>query len=150
MIGLIQRVGEASVDVDGERIGEIGAGILALVGIEASDDESSAEALLKRMLAYRVFGDADGRMNLSLSQTGGGLLLVPQFTLVADTGKGLRPGFSNGAPPARAAELFDGMVRMASRMHPVIATGRFGADMKVRLLNDGPVTFWLHAGPGRQ
>jgi len=143
MIALIQRVTEASVTVAGERIGEIGPGLLALVGIRPNDDEQTAQRLLERLLAYRIFGDTEGRMNLSLADTGGGLLLVPQFTLAADTRKGNRPGFSTAAPPAQAERLFDHLCAIARDAHPVVATGRFGADMKVALVNDGPVTFWL-------
>jgi D-tyrosyl-tRNA(Tyr) deacylase len=143
MIALIQRVTEASVTVAGERIGEIGPGLLALIGVRPADDEQTAQRLLERLLAYRVFGDAEGRMNLSLTDTGGGLLLVPQFTLAADTRKGNRPGFSTAAPPEQATHLFDHLCALARRAHPKVATGRFGADMKVALVNDGPVTFWL-------
>jgi len=143
MIALIQRVTEASVSVAGERIGAIGPGLLALVGVRPDDDEQTAQRLLERLLAYRVFADTDGRMNLSLSDTGGGLLLVPQFTLAADTRKGNRPGFSTAAEPAQAQRLFDHLCAIARHAHPVVATGRFGADMKVALINDGPVTFWL-------
>ncbi|MFM7397105.1 MAG: D-aminoacyl-tRNA deacylase [Gammaproteobacteria bacterium] len=143
MIALIQRVTEASVTVAGERIGAIGPGLLALVGVRPADDEQTAQRLLERLLAYRVFGDAEGRMNLSLAETGGALLLVPQFTLAADTRKGNRPGFSTAAPPEQAERLFDHLCALARRAHPVIATGKFGADMKVSLTNDGPVTFWL-------
>jgi D-tyrosyl-tRNA(Tyr) deacylase len=143
MIALIQRVTEASVTVAGERIGEIGPGLLALVGVRPNDDEQTAQRLLERLLAYRIFGDTEGRMNLSLADTGGGLLLVPQFTLAADTRKGNRPGFSTAAPPAQAERLFDHLCAIARDAHPVVATGRFGADMKVALVNDGPVTFWL-------
>jgi D-tyrosyl-tRNA(Tyr) deacylase len=143
MIALIQRVTEASVTVDGERLGEIGPGLLALVGVRPNDDDETAQRLLERLLAYRVFGDEQGRMNLSLTDTGGGLLLVPQFTLAADTRKGNRPGFSTAAPPAQAERLFDHLCALARQAHPKVATGRFGADMKVALINDGPVTFWL-------
>jgi len=143
MIALIQRVTEASVTVDGERIGAIGPGLLALIGVRPADDEQTAQRLLERLLAYRVFGDSEGRMNRSLAETGGGLLLVPQFTLAADTQKGNRPGFSTAAPPAQAERLFDYLCALAQRSHPVVATGRFGAEMKVALVNDGPVTFWL-------
>jgi D-tyrosyl-tRNA(Tyr) deacylase len=143
MIALIQRVTEASVTVDGERLGEIGPGLLALVGVRPNDDDETAQRLLERLLAYRVFGDEQGRMNLSLTDTGGGLLLVPQFTLAADTRKGNRPGFSTAAPPDQAERLFDHLCALARQAHPKVATGRFGADMKVALINDGPVTFWL-------
>ncbi len=143
MIALIQRVTRAQVDVDGRPIGSIGTGILALVGVRPDDDEASAARLLERVLGYRVFPDDAGRMNLSLRDIGGGLLLVPQFTLAADTRKGTRAGFSTAAPPAEARRLFDHLVAEARRAHPHVATGEFGADMQVSLVNDGPVTFWL-------
>ena len=143
MIALIQRVSNASVAVAGERIGAIGPGLLALVAVRPADDEPAADRLLARLLGYRVFGDAEGRMNLSLADTGGGLLLVPQFTLAADTRKGTRPGFSTAAPPEQARRLFDVLCQRARTAHPDVATGRFGADMQVTLVNDGPVTFWL-------
>jgi D-tyrosyl-tRNA(Tyr) deacylase len=143
MIALIQRVSSASVAVAGERIGAIGPGLLALVAVRPADDEPAADRLLARLLGYRVFGDAEGRMNLSLADTGGGLLLVPQFTLAADTRKGTRPGFSTAAPPEQARRLFDVLCQRARTAHPDVATGRFGADMQVTLVNDGPVTFWL-------
>ena len=143
MIALIQRVTEASVSVAGERVGAIGPGFLALVGVRPDDDEQTAKRLLERLLAYRVFADAEGRMNRSLSDTGGGLLLVPQFTLAADTRKGNRPGFSTAAEPAQAARLFEHLCVLARAGHPQVATGRFGAHMQVALVNDGPVTFWL-------
>ncbi|NBU25603.1 MAG: D-tyrosyl-tRNA(Tyr) deacylase [Gammaproteobacteria bacterium] len=147
MIALLQRVSSASVDVAGERIGAIGPGLLVLVGVQPQDDDRTALRLLERLLAYRVFGDAEGRMNLSLSDTGGGLLLVPQFTLAADTRKGNRPGFSTAAAPADAERLFDFLCQQARAVHPVVATGRFGADMRVSLVNEGPVTFWLEVPP---
>jgi len=143
MIALIQRVSEASVSVAGERVGAIGPGLLALIGVRPQDDEKTAQRLLDRLLGYRVFADADGRMNRSLIDTGGGLLLVPQFTLAADTRQGTRPGFSTAAPPAQAERLFDHLCRLARQVHPLVATGRFGAPMQVALVNDGPVTFWL-------
>jgi D-tyrosyl-tRNA(Tyr) deacylase len=143
MIALIQRVTEASVSVAGEPVGTIGPGLLALIGVRPQDDEGTAQRLLDRLLAYRVFSDAEGRMNRSLADTGGGLLLVPQFTLAADTRKGNRPGFSTAAPPAEAERLFNHMYALARQAHPVVASGRFGAHMKVALVNDGPVTFWL-------
>jgi D-tyrosyl-tRNA(Tyr) deacylase len=143
MIGLIQRVKHASVAVDGEVIGQIDQGLLALVGVQKHDDKASADKLLKRMLSYRVFADAEDKMNLSLSDIGGGLLLVSQFTLAADTQKGARPSFSSAASPDLGRELFDYVVNQARSQHPVVETGRFGADMQVSLLNDGPVTFWL-------
>ena len=145
MIGLIQRVREAAVDVGGERVGAIGSGLLVLVGVRRDDDERNAARLVERILGYRMFADDRGRMNLNLTQTGGGLLLVPQFTLAADTRSGRRPGFDPAAPPARAEALFDHLVRTARDSHPAVATGRFGAHMQVRLTNDGPVTLWLEA-----
>ena len=143
MIGLIQRVKHASVAVDGEVIGQIDQGLLALVGVQKHDNKASADKLLKRMLSYRVFADAEDKMNLSLSDIGGGLLLVSQFTLAADTQKGARPSFSSAASPDLGRELFEHVVNQARTQHPVVETGRFGADMQVSLLNDGPVTFWL-------
>ena len=143
MIGLIQRVKHASVAVDGEVIGQIDQGLLALVGVQKHDNQASADKLLKRMLSYRVFADAEDKMNLSLSDIGGGLLLVSQFTLAADTQKGARPSFSSVASPDLGHELFEYVVNQARTQHPVVETGRFGADMQVSLLNDGPVTFWL-------
>ena len=143
MKGLLQRVRQARVEVDGEIVGAIDQGLLVLVGIEPQDDEASADKLLKRLLEYRVFTDADGRMNDSLTDVQGGLLLVSQFTLAADTRKGRRPGFSTAAPPDRAEALFNYLVAQAQTRHPQVATGRFGADMQVHLVNDGPVTFLL-------
>ena len=143
MIGLIQRVKHANVAVDGEVIGQIDQGLLALVGVQKHDDQASADKLLKRMLSYRVFADAEDKMNLSLSDIGGGLLLVSQFTLAADTQKGARPSFSSAASPDLGRELFEYVVNQARTQHPIVETGRFGADMQVSLLNDGPVTFWL-------
>jgi len=145
--GLIQRVSHASVRVDGEVTGAIDGGILLLLGIEQGDSQASAEKLLQRVLNYRIFPDADDRMNLSLSDTGGGLLIVSQFTLVADTRKGLRPGFSRGATPAEGERLYNLFVEQARARHNPVQTGRFGADMKVELLNDGPVTFLLEVPP---
>ena len=143
MIALIQRVSEARVVLDGAVIGEIGAGILALVAVERGDDGPQAVRLAAKVAAYRIFADAEGRMNLSLAQTGGGLLAVPQFTLAADTRKGLRPGFSAAADPADGERLFDCFVDAAKCSLTHVATGCFGADMQVQLVNDGPVTFWL-------
>ena len=143
MIALIQRVTRAQVDVAGECIGRIDAGLLALIGVRPEDDAQCAARLLDKLLAYRVFPDDAGRMNRSLAETGGGLLLVPQFTLAADTRSGTRPGFSTAAAPERAAPLFDALVASALARHPTVAAGRFGADMQVSLINDGPVTFWL-------
>jgi D-tyrosyl-tRNA(Tyr) deacylase len=150
MIALIQRVSSASVTVAGQQIGAIEGGLLALIGVQPSDTESTAERLLQRLIAYRVFPDAAGRMNCSLAESGGGLLLVPQFTLAADTRKGNRPGFSTAAPPERAAALFDHLCALARRHHPAVQTGRFGADMSVALVNEGPVTFWLQVGEGAE
>ena len=145
MIALIQRVSSARVDVDGATIGAIGTGLLALVGVRPDDDDARGARLLERLLTYRVFPDEADRMNRSLLDTGGGLLLVPQFTLAADTRRGTRPGFSTAAPPAQAATLFDALVAAARTRHPAVATGRFGADMRVSLVNEGPVTFWLES-----
>lgn len=144
VIGLIQRVNSASVVVDGETVGAIGRGLLTLVAVEPADTEATARRLVERVLAYRVFDDGEGRMNLSLAQTGGELLLVSQFTLAADTSRGLRPSFTSAAPPELGRRLFERVVADASELLPgKVATGRFGADMKVALVNDGPVTFWL-------
>ena len=143
MIALIQRVSSASVSVAGEITGAIDRGILALVGVQPDDDETKAARLLERVLGYRIFPDAEGRMNLSLRDIGGGLLLVPQFTLAADTKKGTRASFTSAAPPELGRQLFDVFVEKAHAAHAVVATGRFGADMQVALVNDGPVTFWL-------
>ncbi|HRY15450.1 MAG: D-tyrosyl-tRNA(Tyr) deacylase [Candidatus Competibacteraceae bacterium] len=147
MIGLLQRVSEARVEVDGRIVGEIGAGLLTLVGVERGDSESQADRLLERLLGYRVFADSEGKMNLSLRDTGGGLLLVPQFTLAADTRKGMRPSFTSAAPPVEGERLFDYLVAQAVQQHIPVATGRFGAHMRVGLVNEGPVTFWLRATP---
>ncbi|MBI3372463.1 MAG: D-tyrosyl-tRNA(Tyr) deacylase [Betaproteobacteria bacterium] len=143
MIALIQRVTHASVVVDGAVVGEIGTGILALVGVERGDGDAQAARLAERVASYRIFADASGKMNLSLGQTGGGLLAVPQFTLAADTHKGLRPSFSAAAEPAEGERLFGRFVDCAKPLVQRIATGRFGAGMQVSLVNDGPVTFWL-------
>ena len=145
MIGLIQRVTYARVTVDAEVTGEIDRGLLALVGVQHGDTEARADRLLQRLLGYRVFADEAGKMNLGLRDMGGGLLLVPQFTLAADTRRGARPGFSSAAPPETGRRLFDYLVQQARRQYPQIATGRFGADMQVELCNDGPVTFWLES-----
>ncbi|NCT66462.1 MAG: D-tyrosyl-tRNA(Tyr) deacylase [Rhodanobacteraceae bacterium] len=143
MIALIQRVSEAAVDVGTETVGAIGPGLLALVAVQPGDGEAQARRLLERMLTYRVFADAQGRMNRSLADTGGGLLLVSQFTLAADTRSGTRPGFSTAAAPAEAERWFNRLVELARAAHAGVETGRFGAHMRVRLTNDGPVTFWL-------
>jgi D-tyrosyl-tRNA(Tyr) deacylase len=145
LIALIQRVSEATVTVEQRAVGRIGAGILALIGIERGDDAARGARLLERVLGYRIFEDDTGRMNRSLSDTGGGLLLVPQFTLAADTRKGTRAGFSGAEPPGSARPLFDALVTEARARHPEVATGEFGAHMRVALVNDGPVTFWLEA-----
>ncbi len=147
MIGLLQRVTHASVMVEGETIAETGAGLLVLVGIEKGDTPAIADRLLERLLGYRVFADETGRMNLDLRDTQGGLLLVPQFTLAADTSKGRRPGFSTAASPEEGQRLFDHLVQHARAAHPAVAAGRFGATMQVSLVNDGPVTFWLQIAP---
>jgi D-tyrosyl-tRNA(Tyr) deacylase len=147
MIGLLQRVSEARVVVDGERVGAIGAGLLVLVCAERGDTEKEADALLAKLLGYRVFGDAAGKMNLSVGDVGGALLLVPQFTLAADTKSGTRPSFTPAASPQDGLRLFDYFVSRARERHAQVQTGRFGADMKVSLTNDGPVTFWLQVAP---
>jgi D-tyrosyl-tRNA(Tyr) deacylase len=149
LIALIQRVAGASVAVGGETVGEIGAGLLALLGVERGDGDAEAARLAERVLGYRVFADAEGKMNLSLSQTGGGLLVVPQFTLVADTNSGTRPSFSSGASPAEGERLYQKFVEEAKSRHAPVETGRFGAHMQVSLVNDGPVTFWLQVAPNR-
>jgi len=147
VIGLLQRVDGAAVEADGREIARIGRGLLVLVGVERGDDETAAERLLERLVSYRVFADPDGRMNLSVSDTGGDLLLVPQFTLAADTSSGLRPGFSRASPPADAERLFGYMAKRAEKRLPGAQTGRFGAHMRVSLVNDGPVTFWIRIPP---
>lgn len=147
MIGLLQRVTRARVTVAGEPVGAIAAGLLVLVGVERGDGEAQAARLLERLLGYRVFADADGRMNRSLADTGGGLLLVPQFTLPADTQKGTRPSFTPAAAPADGERLFRHLLGLAEAEHAPVASGRFGADMQVELVNDGPVTFWLRVPP---
>ena len=144
MIALVQRVTEARVDVGEQTIASIGRGILALVGVERGDGEAQAERLAERVLGYRIFPDAEGKMNLSLLDIRGELLAVPQFTLAADTGKGTRPGFSSAAPPDEGERLFGFFVEILS-LKVKAQTGRFGADMKVSLVNDGPVTFWLQS-----
>ena len=141
----MQRVAEAHVAVDGRDVGRIGRGVLALVGVERGDTVREAERLAERVLGYRMFADAEGRMNLSVAQVGGGLLAVPQFTLAADTRSGTRAGFSGAAEPALGKALFEAFVGACRARHPEVACGRFGADMQVSLVNDGPVTFWLQA-----
>ena len=145
MKALIQRVRGARVEVAGEVVGSIDQGLLALVGVEPQDTPASVEKILHKLLNYRVFSDDAGKMNLSLSDVSGGLLLVSQFTLAADTRSGLRPSFSSAAPPALGGELFDLLVNQARARHPQVATGQFGADMQVHLVNDGPVTFLLES-----
>jgi D-aminoacyl-tRNA deacylase len=143
MIALLQRVSQAKVEVDGRLIGSIGPGLLVLLGVRPADDEAAALKLLTRLLQYRVFADEAGKMNLSLTQVKGELLLVPQFTLAADTAKGLRPGFSTAAPPEQGRRLFDFFVQAARAQHGHVETGEFGAHMRVSSTNDGPVTIWL-------
>lgn len=143
MIGLLQRVSEARVVVADEVTGAIERGLLVLVGVQRGDDAARAERLLERILGYRVFPDAEGRMNRSLRDLQGGLLLVPQFTLAADTKKGTRASFTSAAPPEEGRRLFEHLLACARRGHPLVQAGRFGADMQVALVNDGPVTFWL-------
>ena len=147
MIALLQRVSQASVVVDGEQVGAIGAGLMVLLCAEKGDSDKEADALLSKLLAYRVFSDQAGKMNLSLTDVAGGLLLVPQFTLAADTNSGTRPSFTPAAAPADARRLFERFVGQARERHAQVQTGQFGADMKVSLTNDGPVTFWLQVGP---
>ena len=147
MIGLLQRVSKASIDVEGKTIAAIGRGILVFVCAEPGDNEKCAERLLERLLGYRIFPDTQGRMNLSVKDVGGALMLVPQFTLAADTTKGMRPSFSSTAAPDAASALFDQMVARARMLHSSVVNGRFGASMQVSLINDGPVTFWLRVEP---
>lgn len=147
MIGLLQRVSEAWVEVEGERVAEIGRGLLVLIGVERGDATPQAERLLQRLLAYRVFPDPRGKMNLSLLDIGGELLLVPQFTLPADTQKGTRPSFTPAATPAEGERLYADLLDRARARLATVGSGRFGADMRVGLINDGPVTFWLRTKP---
>ena len=147
MIGLLQRVARASVDIDGTCVAEIGPGLLVLIGVQRNDSEREADRLLERLLGYRVFPDDDGKMNLVLRAARGGLLLVPQFTLAADTSSGTRPGFSTAAEPAVGRHLFEYMLKRAEACHEPVASGHFGADMQVALVNDGPVTFSLEVRP---
>jgi D-tyrosyl-tRNA(Tyr) deacylase len=147
MIGLLQRVSQARVDVAGETVGAIGPGLLVLVCAERGDAEAEADRLLERLLAHRVFSDTDGKMNLDLRDVQGGLLLVPQFTLAADTRKGNRPSFTPAAPPAVGERLFDHLLARARQLHSPVESGRFGAHMRVTLTNDGPVTIWLRVEP---
>lgn len=145
MISLLQRVTSASVTVDGETVGAIEAGLLVLVAVEPGDGEPQVQRMCERLLGYRVFSDEGGRMNRSLADTGGGLLLVPQFTLAADTRKGMRPSFTSAAAPEDGKRWFERLVESARNAHPRVATGRFGAHMQVRLVNDGPVSFILRS-----
>ena len=147
MIGLLQRVSEARVVVSGEESGRIGTGLLVLLGVERGDTTHEADRLLERILTYRIFSDATGKMNISLADQGGGLLLVPQFTLAADTKRGTRPGFSTAAPPEIGQRLFNYVVERARTQLRQVSTGIFGADMQVSLCNEGPVTFWLQVPP---
>jgi D-tyrosyl-tRNA(Tyr) deacylase len=143
MIALIQRVTSASVRIEDQIVGSIEAGLLALVSVQPDDGEAQTRRMLERLLGYRVFADDAGRMNRSLADTGGGLLLVSQFTLAADTHSGMRPSFTRAAPPEHARRWFDHLLELARAAHPRVETGRFGAHMVVQLVNDGPVTFWL-------
>jgi len=145
MLALIQRVRNAHVEVDDETVGRIGPGLLALVAVQPGDAEPQAQRMLERLLGYRVFADAEGRMNRSLADIGGGLLLVPQFTLAADTSKGMRPSFTSAAAPEVGRLWFEYLVDSAKKAHQPVEIGRFGAHMQVYLVNDGPVTFWLEA-----
>lgn len=145
MIGLLQRVNSAHVEVDGQTIATIERGLLVLIAVEPDDGNAQAQRLLDRLLGYRVFSDANDKMNLSVTDVEGGLLLVPQFTLAADTDKGMRPSFSSAAKPEHGKMLFEGLCASAQQRYEYVETGRFGADMKVHLVNDGPVTFWLQA-----
>ncbi len=147
MIGLMQRVTRAEVRAGGVVLGSIGCGLVVLIGVERGDGEAQAERLLERLLSYRVFADAEGRMERSLCEVDGSLLLVPQFTLVADTRKGARPSFTSAAAPGTGRLLFEYLLRRAAERHPHTASGSFGKDMRLELVNDGPVTFWLRSRP---
>ena len=147
MIGLLQRVSSARVDIGPDTVGAIGAGLMVLIGVERGDTERTGDRLVERLVGYRVFPDDRGKMNLSVADVGAGLLLVPQFTLPADTRKGARPSLSGAAPPDEGQRLFEHVVRRARALHPLVETGRFGAHMKVSLTNDGPVTFTLRVAP---
>ena len=147
MIALLQRVTESWVEVDGHRVGEIGPGLLVLACAERGDTEAQADRLVERILTYRLFSDVNGKMNVSLRENRGGLLLVPQFTLAADTKKGTRPSFTPAAPPETGRRLFDHLLACARASHSPVASGKFGEHMRVSLVNDGPVTIWLHVGP---
>ncbi|MDE2256497.1 MAG: D-tyrosyl-tRNA(Tyr) deacylase [Xanthomonadaceae bacterium] len=143
MIALIQRVTAAAVEVDGTTVGRIGPGLLALVAVQPGDAEAQAQRMCERLLGYRIFADENGKMNRALSDTGGGLLLVPQFTLAADTASGMRPSFTAAAAPEDGRRWFERLAEIAKNRHPVVEIGRFSAHMQVSLVNDGPVTFWL-------
>jgi D-aminoacyl-tRNA deacylase len=147
MIGLLQRVSAASVQIDGSVMAAIETGLAVLIGVERGDDEAGADRLLERLLGYRVFADRNGKMNLSLREVSGGLLLVPQFTLAADTDSGARPSFTPAAPPQLGSRLFEYLVQQAHARHPVVGCGRFGVHMRVSIVNEGPVTFWLRVKP---
>lgn len=147
MIALLQRVTSAKVEVNNEAVGNIDAGVLVFVGVEKNDTRDQADRLLEKILKYRLFPDQQDKMNLSVQDIKGGVLLVPQFTLAADTGKGLRPSFSSAAEPEQGKELFEYFIEVARQKHNLVATGQFGADMQVSLVNDGPVTFWLQVSP---
>jgi D-tyrosyl-tRNA(Tyr) deacylase len=147
MIGLLQRVSQARVEVDEQEVGAIDRGILVLVCAEPGDGAATADRLLERLLGYRVFSDGAGKMNLSVKDVSGGLLLVPQFTLAADTSTGMRPSFSSAADPQSAEKLFGYLTARARSLHAKVATGRFGANMRVSSTNEGPVTFWLRVPP---
>ncbi len=149
MIALLQRVSHARVEIRGASIASIDQGLLVLVAVERGDDKAQVDRMLERILTYRMFADAQDRMNLSLADTGGGLLLVPQFTLAADTRKGTRPSFAPAASPEKSELLFDVLVKKARQRHASVAAGRFGANMQVHLVNDGPVTFWLRVAPAQ-
>ena len=143
MIALIQRVLESSVTVEKKVIGKIDRGMLAFIGVEKTDTKSNADQILKRLLGYRIFSDSDDKMNLSITDINAGLLLVPQFTLLADTQKGMRPSFSNAGSPAHSKEIFQYLVSSANAQDNLVQSGQFAANMEVSLINDGPVTFWL-------
>ena len=149
MIGLLQRVSRASVTVEGRTIAKIDVGLLVFVAVENGDTDAQAERLMQRLLAYRIFADDRDRINLDVREAGGSLLLVPQFTLAADTRKGNRPGFSKAAPPALGRRLFDYLVRLGADAPVPVAAGRFGATMRVDIRNEGPMTFWLRVPPAR-
>jgi D-tyrosyl-tRNA(Tyr) deacylase len=147
VIGLLQRITQARVDVNGETLGAVGAGLLVLIGVQRGDSEQQADRLLERVLSFRVFPDEDDKMNRDIRDVGGGLLLVPQFTLAADTRKGTRASFNTAAPPGKSQFLFDYLLDQAQQLHEPVGAGQFGAHMLVSLTNDGPVTFWLEVPP---